>query len=96
MEQHRDYIRSLSEPCHTVMDLSIAMALWFASRGEGLLDDGAYTSRARILLVGIGADEQLGGYGRHRTRFRHDGWGGLLSEMQLDVDRISNRNLGER
>ena len=28
---------------------------------------------SRILLVGIGADEQLGGYGRHRTAFTNGG-----------------------
>jgi asparagine synthetase B (glutamine-hydrolysing) len=29
-----------------------------------------YVSRCKVLVVGIGADEQLGGYGRHRTAFR--------------------------
>jgi hypothetical protein len=29
-----------------------------------------YVSCCKVLLVGIGADEQLGGYGRHRTAFR--------------------------
>jgi len=53
-----------------------------------------YQSRARVLLVGIGADEQLGGYSRHRVRFNVGGWGALLAEMQMDLDRISQRNLG--
>lgn len=35
--------------------------------GEG----AHYRSCARIALLGHGADEQCGGYGRHRTTFRH-------------------------
>lgn len=35
--------------------------------GEG----ACYRSCARIALLGHGADEQCGGYGRHRTTFRH-------------------------
>lgn len=34
--------------------------------GEG----GPYRSCARVALLGHGADEQCGGYGRHRTTFR--------------------------
>jgi hypothetical protein len=42
----------------------------------------------------MGADEQLGGYSRHRTAFRHRGLTGLLDEVALDIDRIADRNLG--
>lgn len=63
------------------------MALWLAARGEGYLHDGTdstkivseskgralYKSSARVLLVGAGADEQCGGYGRHRTKYRLGG-----------------------
>lgn len=31
---------------------------------------GVFRSAARVVLVGHGADEQCGGYGRHRSRFR--------------------------
>lgn len=41
-----------------------------------------------------GADEQLGGYGRHRTNYKIDSWKGLIREMKRDVSRISHRNLG--
>lgn len=47
-----------------------------------------------MALLGTGADEQLAGYGRHRTSFRERGWGGLASELELDVSRLWLRNLG--
>ncbi|KAG0031167.1 hypothetical protein BGZ81_001660 [Podila clonocystis] len=86
-------------PLDTVMDLSIAMAFWFASRGVGQIkmEDGEmmpYTSQAKVLLSGLGADEQLGGYSRHKDQFTASGWEGLIHELQLDLDRISTRNLG--
>jgi hypothetical protein len=40
-----------------------------------------YASRCRVLLVGIGADEQMGGYGRHRTVFRKGQPGALPSRL---------------
>jgi asparagine synthetase B (glutamine-hydrolysing) len=52
------------------------------------------TSDCRILLVGHGADELFGGYGRHETRSRVGGLSGLRSEMLLDLGRLWQRNLG--
>lgn len=54
-----------------------------------------YTSQAKVLLSGLGADEQLGGYSRHKDQFTASGWEGLVEELQLDLDRISTRNLGK-
>lgn len=54
----------------------------------------SYTSKARVLLVGIGADEQLGGYGRHRTAFVNGGVQSLRQELAKDLQRIWKRNLG--
>lgn len=34
-----------------------------------------------MLLSGLGADEQLGGYSRHREAFRHGGWDHLIKEV---------------
>lgn len=107
---------------------SIAVAFYFAARGIGALaptEAGfkaeAYTSVARVLLSGLGADELLGGYARHRrayesppgsgrpgqpapapaasTRSNDDddnagNWLAVLSELQMDLDRLPTRNLG--
>ncbi|KAG0198334.1 Asparagine synthetase domain-containing protein 1 [Mortierella sp. GBA30] len=96
---HRSEILERIAPLETVMDLSIAMAFWFAARGVGYIknDQGEmmpYTSQAKVLLSGLGADEQLGGYSRHKEQFKNAGWEGLIEELQLDLDRISTRNLG--
>jgi asparagine synthetase B (glutamine-hydrolysing) len=42
----------------------------------------------------MGADELFGGYRRHRTALNLEGWNGLRNELQLDLSRISTRNLG--
>lgn len=78
MLDHRQRVIDLMKPQNTVMDLSIALAFYFAARGQGHLaavasDDEPeakpYTSHARVLLSGLGADELLGGYARHRRAF---------------------------
>ena len=53
-----------------------------------------YTSEARALLIGIGADEHLAGYGRHRTVFEKDGLEALQRELCIDQTRLWQRNLG--
>lgn len=93
---YRAHVANLMRPSRSVMDLSIAMALWFAARGQGILmDESPYTSKAKVLLVGMGADEQLGGYARHRTAFElRNGHFGVAEEIQRELDRIASRNLG--
>jgi asparagine synthetase B (glutamine-hydrolysing) len=63
------------------------MALYFAARGIGKVRSGPgaqpepYTSPARVLLNGLGSDELLGGYGRHRTAFQAGGWPAVIDEV---------------
>ena len=42
----------------------------------------------------MGADEQLAGYGRHRSAFRDRSWPGLVAEIQTQLLGICERNLG--
>lgn len=81
------------------MDLSIACALYFAARGSGLATSqyggsAQYTTAARVLLSGLGADELFAGYTRHGTAFARKGYVGLLDELELDIGRLGKRNLG--
>uniref|UniRef100_A0A8D0KLK0 Asparagine synthetase domain-containing protein 1 n=1 Tax=Salvator merianae TaxID=96440 RepID=A0A8D0KLK0_SALMN len=91
-------IRHLVFPLDTVLDDSIGCAMWFASRGEGLITSQGvishYKSPAKIILTGIGADEQLAGYSRHRACFEKLGLEGLNEELGMELGRISSRNLG--
>lgn len=97
-ELRRARIRHLVQPSDTVLDDSIGCAVWFAARGAGCLvaPEGVrpYRSQAKVVLTGIGADEQLGGYSRHRARFQMHGLEGLNQEIEMELARISSRNLG--
>ncbi|CUI15031.1 asparagine synthase, putative, partial [Bodo saltans] len=53
-----------------------------------------YQATSRVLLLGMGADESLGGYMRYRRTFEREGLPGLTSEMQRDFSRLWTRNLG--
>ena len=99
-ESHSAEVKSLIKPHNTEMDLSIAYALYFASRGSGSVRSHergeleAYTSPARVLFSGLGADELFGGYERHATAYGRAGHQGLIEELQLDISRLGKRNLG--
>lgn len=94
-KEHRSNIIELMHPHATEMDLSIAMALYFAARGQGTLSTGmAYTTPARVLISGLGADELFAGYTRHAAAFSRRGFAGLIEELEVDFTRIGSRNLG--
>ncbi|XP_042678122.1 asparagine synthetase domain-containing protein 1 [Centrocercus urophasianus] len=97
-EMRQRFINHLIYPLDTVLDDSIGCAIWFASRGEGYIHKQGemkpYRSPAKVVLTGIGADEQLAGYSRHRVCFRKCGLEGLNKEIEMELGRISSRNLG--
>lgn len=55
---HGPRIYELSFPQVTMRDLSIAAPIWFAAK--------AVEKEHKVVFVGMGADELLGGYSRHR------------------------------
>lgn len=89
--QHEPHIRTLLQPKTTLMDVNIGIALWFASRGGTAVEEA---QTPRVLLLGMGADEQMGGYGRHRKAYERAGWKGLQEELDMDQSRFWERNLG--
>ncbi|XP_068200489.1 asparagine synthetase domain-containing protein 1 [Palaemon carinicauda] len=93
-KERESHICHLVAPLMSVLDDSIGCALWFGGRGQGSISGTPYTSPARVLLCGMGADEQLGGYARHRGRYNAGGWPALLEEIDLEISRIHTRNLG--
>ena len=102
-QAHKAAIRRLMHPHNTEMDLSIAMALYFAARGIGNIHEQeqiqptdviSYISHARVLLSGFGADELYAGYARHAAAFARGGFADLADELDVDFNRIGSRNLG--
>ncbi|XP_069471734.1 asparagine synthetase domain-containing protein 1-like isoform X1 [Ambystoma mexicanum] len=97
-EMREQRISHLVLPLCTVLDDSIGCAVWFASRGIGMRTNHGepklYSTVAKVVLTGIGADEQLAGYSRHRVRFQTAGLEALIEELSMELGRISSRNLG--
>ncbi|CAM9435194.1 unnamed protein product, partial [Sphacelaria rigidula] len=62
--------------------------------GSGSVSWTKYKSEARVLMVGIGADEFMGGYSRHRNAYTRGGTEALVAELTKDQGRLWTRNLG--
>ncbi|GAB1518850.1 hypothetical protein RhiTH_001915 [Rhizoctonia solani] len=61
-KQEEPRVTALMHPSNTVMDLSLANALYFASRGKGVIygsEEDVYVTPAKVLLSGLGSDELL-------------------------------------
>ncbi|QPG75492.1 hypothetical protein FOA43_002847 [Brettanomyces nanus] len=63
--KHKQKVVNLIRPNDTAMDLSIAIAFYFAASGMG--KDSI--SECKVLLSGLGADELFAGYTRHERIF---------------------------
>lgn len=83
-------VSHLVYPLTSVLDESLGGALWFAS-GGGTDSKSSPEHCCRVLLIGSGADELLGGYTRHRTAFRRTG--SVEEELIHDWHRLPSRNL---
>lgn len=80
---NKSRVLELIHPCSTEMDLSIAIAFYFACKARDCeaLECGKtfdreectkipnYTSAGKVLFSGLGADELFGGYSRHENIF---------------------------
>lgn len=127
---NRKRVLDLIYPCTTEMDLSIAIAFYFACKAENcnsieVNKDGSllswknfqddfdnltfrqknYTSPAKVLFSGLGADEIFGGYSRHENIFNDlkessddaeifTRYNELSESLVHDIEVIYERNLG--
>ncbi|KAG5370101.1 Asparagine synthetase domain-containing protein [Yarrowia sp. C11] len=81
--KNRETVQSLMYPSTSVMDLSIAVAFYFASQ--------ACTSN--VVISGLGADELFGGYSRIVQSLSR-GYDAVVDSLQLEFSRLHVRNLG--
>lgn len=60
-----------------------------------MIVDNCFSAKdIEFVLAGSGADEQLGGYARHRTVFEKFGFDRLVEELAMELSRIGSRNFG--
>lgn len=83
-QAHKERVQQLMLPTATVMDLSIAVAFYFATRPRA--------GDPKILLSGLGADELFAGYSRHTSAAADPAR--LANELAFDFLRLPHRNLG--
>jgi len=83
---HNDVRRKKSKGVKVTQSKKIAVSTDIVRR--------TITSKARVVLVGIGADEQMAGYARHRTTYNRGGYDALRAELEMEKARLWTRNLG--
>ncbi|XP_022916475.2 asparagine synthetase domain-containing protein CG17486 [Onthophagus taurus] len=88
-EVRNNHIKHLIYPLNRILDDSLGCALWFAGRGIGV----KFVTSARVLIVGMGADELFGGYCKQRGKMKISGWRGLHESLEEDWENISRKNL---
>ncbi|RDW27580.1 asparagine synthase-domain-containing protein [Yarrowia lipolytica] len=80
---HRETVQSLMYPSTSVMDLSIAVAFYFASKA----------CSSNVVISGLGADELFGGYSRIVQSLTR-GYDAVAESLQVEFSRLHVRNLG--
>lgn len=97
---HKDRVARLMAPNNTEMDLSIAIAFYFASNSrypcrKTWLQDSVehheenYISTAKVLFSGLGADELFAGYSRHEALFQDIANESNTDSMNAEGQQIS-------
>lgn len=91
----RPVVIDLMYPKETEMDLSIAIAFYFASKGKGHWTDEKnnsirpYDRKGLVLFSGLGADELYGGYHKFANKSPDE----LVEELARQINNIHSRNL---
>lgn len=92
--QAKPRVIDLMYPKRTEMDLSIAIAFYFASRGHGKIRHASgeieeYVRKGIVLFSGLGADELYGGYHKLANKTPSE----LREELTRQINNIHDRNL---